>query len=61
MIREDSEQTYFKKGSEQCGINKYRSIDDFITISKNYFFIFLIKLYTSLIASLLFGKGNSLK
>ena len=37
MIREDSEQTYFKKGSEQCGINKYRSIDDFITISKNYF------------------------
>jgi len=29
--------TFYKKGTIHCQPNKYRSIDDFITLSKNYF------------------------
>ena len=36
-VKRDSNDTYYKKGSQHCNTGRYRSIDDFIVIAKNYF------------------------
>ena len=36
-IKRDSNDTYYKKGSQHCYAGRNRSIDDFIVIAKNYF------------------------
>ena len=36
-VKRDSNDTYYKKGTQHCNIDRYRSIDDFIVIAKNYF------------------------
>lgn len=36
-VKRDSNDTYYKKGSQHCYAGKNRSIDDFIVIAKNYF------------------------
>ena len=36
-IKRDSNDTYYKKGTQHCSTGRNRSIDDFIIIAKNYF------------------------
>ena len=36
-VKRDSNDTYYKKGSQHCYAGRNRSIDDFIVIAKNYF------------------------
>ena len=36
-IKRDSNDTYYKKGTQHCSTGRNRSIDDFIVIAKNYF------------------------
>lgn len=36
-VKGDSNDTYYKKGTQHCGTGRNRSIDDFIIIAKNYF------------------------
>ena len=36
-VKRDSNDTYYKKGTQHCYAGRYRSIDDFIIIAKNYF------------------------
>ena len=36
-VKRDSNDTYYKKGTQHCIPGKHRSIDDFIVIAKNYF------------------------
>lgn len=36
-VKRDSNDTYYKRGSQHCSPGRNRSIDDFIVIAKNYF------------------------
>ena len=36
-VKRDSNDTYYKKGTQHCSTGRHRSIDDFIVIAKNYF------------------------